>query len=76
MSLLGEEKNTSYGFVGSISFVELGIPTQLVIHSLAVVESMLNHGLVAEICCLVFTINFFNFSFASQSTLILFFFGS
>jgi hypothetical protein len=47
MNLLGEEKNTSYGFVGSISFVELGIPTQLVIHSLAIVENMLSYGLVA-----------------------------
>jgi hypothetical protein len=29
MNLLGEEKNTSYGFVGFVGFVELGIPTQL-----------------------------------------------
>jgi NADH:ubiquinone oxidoreductase subunit 4 (subunit M) len=47
MSLLGEEKNISYGFVGSIGFVELGIPTQLVIHSPATIEYMLSHGLVA-----------------------------
>jgi hypothetical protein len=45
MSLLGEGKNISYGFVGFVGFVELGIPTQLVIHSL--VASMLSHGLVA-----------------------------
>jgi hypothetical protein len=43
MSLLGKEKNTSCGFVG---FVEPGIPTQLVIHSHAAIESMLSHGLV------------------------------
>jgi hypothetical protein len=47
MSLFGEEKKTSYGFVCSVGFVELDIPTQLVIHSPVTIESMLSCGLVA-----------------------------
>jgi hypothetical protein len=40
MNFLEEVENISYDLVDSVGFVELGIPTQLVIHSLARVKSM------------------------------------
>jgi hypothetical protein len=52
MSLLREVKGTSYVFVGYTSSIKLGIPTQLVVHSLVVVENMSGGGLATCICCM------------------------
>jgi hypothetical protein len=76
MNFLGEVENISYDLVDFVGFVELGIPTQLVILSFARVESMHVRGFATCICCMVSTIDFFSLFFASQSIVVLFFLSS
>jgi hypothetical protein len=75
MNFLGKVENISYDLVDFVGFVELGILTQLVILFLARVESMTVRGFATCICYMVSTIDFFNFFFASQSIVVLFFLG-
>ncbi len=76
MTFLGKVENISYDLVDYVGFVELGIPTQLAIHSFVGIESMSIRGFATCICCMVSTIDFFSFFFASQSIVVLFFLGS
>jgi hypothetical protein len=73
MNLLGEVEGTSWGFVGS---AELGILTQLAVHCPAEGVGKFGGRLVTCMYCRVSTIDFINFSLASQSSTNLFFLGS
>jgi hypothetical protein len=76
MNLLGEVESSSFDLDGFGGSTELVIPTQLVILPLAIVEGTSNIGVVACIYYMVFTMDFSNLFFASQSITHLFIFGS
>jgi hypothetical protein len=63
-------------FVGSASFVELGILAQLIVHFVVEGVGKYDGRLNAYIYCMISTIDLFNFSLVSQSTTNLFFLGS
>jgi hypothetical protein len=76
MNLLRNVKCTSCNLDGFARFVELGILVQLVVHFPTIVKGTSNGGIVAYIYCMVFTMDFFNFLFASHSIVVLVFLGS
>jgi hypothetical protein len=61
MILLGEVEGTSWSFVGSINFAKLGILAQLVVHFPTKGLGKSDGRLTTCICCMVSTINLFNF---------------
>jgi hypothetical protein len=68
MILLRKVEGISWSFVRFAGSVELGIPTQLKVHSPTKGVSKSNGELATYICCMVSTIDFFNFFSISQST--------
>jgi len=76
MILLGEVEGTPWNFVNFASSTQLGILTQLVVHSLTRMVGRSNGGITIYICYIVSTIDSFNFSYASQSIVDLFLFSS
>jgi hypothetical protein len=75
MILLGEVEGSSWSLVGFASSVELDIVAQLVVHSPTKELCEFGGGLIIYICCMVSTIEIFNFSSTSQPIINLFFFG-
>jgi hypothetical protein len=63
MNLRGEVEGISFGFVGFVRSIELGILAQLVVHSPTIIKGMLSDVLITYIYCMVSTIGFFNFYF-------------
>jgi hypothetical protein len=76
MNLLGNVKGISCDLDGFARHVELGILVQLAVHSPTIVKGTSNGGVVACIYCMVSTMEFFNFLFASHFVVVLFFLGS
>jgi hypothetical protein len=76
MILLINIEGTSCNLDGFARSIELGIFVQLVNHSPTKVKGASNGGVVAYIYCMVSTMNFFNFLFASHFDMVLFFIGS
>jgi hypothetical protein len=65
MNLCEKVEGTSFGFVGFVRSIELGILAQLVVHSPTIIKGILGDVLTAYIYCMVSTIDFFNFYFVS-----------
>jgi hypothetical protein len=65
MSLLGEVEGSFYDLDDFGRSTTLGIPTQLVVLPLAIIEGTFNIGVVACIYYMVSTMDFFNLFFAS-----------
>jgi len=76
MNLFRNVEGTSCNLDGFARSIELGILVQLVIHFPTIVKGASNDGVVAYIYCMVSTMDFFNFLFASHFVMVLFFLGS